>query len=130
MNPRICMVRHDPPASFGDCISACIKTILDRDDVPHVFDGRPILDAWSQLRSWLQLFGKTIAIFPMDQHAEFMAENNPGVIYVLFCGTNRGDHAVVCQDGQIIHDPAWYKAIITGHHSMGCYIVGIVGDLV
>jgi len=139
MNPRICTVKHEPPHSYGDCIRACIATILDRDDVPHVFDNRIIKDgkvdqdlvilAWIELRAWLRTYKKTIALFPSDDHAESMRMNNEGIPYILLCGTFRGDHCVICQDGNLIHDPGWYRSEITGPLSAGYYIIGIVGDL-
>ncbi len=131
MNPRICTVKHNPPETFGDCVRACIATMIDRDDVPHVFDSRPILTSWSQIRGWLAVHGKSLAIFPVEEHGDFMRENNPGVPYILFCSAFRGgDHAVICKDGEVIHDPAWYRTAINGPHSMGCYVIGIIGDLI
>lgn len=129
MNPRVCTVKDSPPHSYGDCIRACIASILDRDDVPHVFDGRPPLDAWKDLRAWLTTQNKIIAVFPVDDHAGFMRENNPGVPYILLHGTLRGDHAVICRDGEIIHDPAWYRCGVAGPHSLGFYIIAILGNL-
>jgi len=130
MIPRNCTVKDNPPESYGDCIRACIATILNRDDVPHVFDGRPYLDAWRSLRDWLSIIGKTIAVFPAADHKEFMTENNPGVPYILLHGTLRGDHAVLCRNGEKIHDPAWYRCGEMNPHSLGFYIICIVGDLV
>jgi hypothetical protein len=131
MNPRICTVKDDPPHSYGDCIRACIATILDRDDVPHTFGvGCSPLDSWSILRSWLATIGKTVSLFPTDDHVQLMKENNPGVPYILLHSTIRGDHAVICRDGEKIHDPAWYALDQMKPHSLGFYIIGIVGDLI
>ncbi len=133
MNPRICTVKSEPPHTHSDCVRACIASLIDRDDVPHVFHDygkRPVEDAWAELREYLAQHKKVLAIFPVDNHAEFMSQNNNGVTYMLFCGTGRGDHAVICRNGEVVHDPAWYRAQITGPHSMGFYIVGIIGDLI
>lgn len=127
---RFCMVDHQPPKTHGDCVAACIRSLLDRDDVPHVFDDRPVLDSWSVLRSWLAGIGKTIAIFPTDDHESFMRENNPGIPYILFHSTGETDHVVICKDGKKYHDPAWWKVGIVGPTSQGYYVIGIIGDLV
>lgn len=134
MNLRFCTVRSDNPNANGDCLRACIATMIDRDDVPHVFqdykEGSTV-QAYAQLREYLKHYGKTFVVFAIDDHAEFMAVNNPGVPYLLLCSTARGiDHAVICRDGKKIHDPAWYGAEITGPHSMGFYVIGIIGDLI
>lgn len=139
MNPRTCLIKHDPPNSYGDCIKACIGTILDRDDVPHVFDERIIKDgkpdkdllilAWIRLRAWLRTLKKTVVLFAVDEHAEMMTINNEGIPYILLCSTHRGDHAVICQNGNVIHDPGWYRSEIKGPLSAGCYVIAIVGDL-
>ena len=129
MNPRICTVKHNPPDSYGDCIRACIGTILDRDDVPHMFNP-PTPDSWARLREWLKTIGKNIALFGVDDHVETMRENNPDVPYMLLCGIADGDHAVVCRGGEVIHDPAWWRTAITGPHSMGFYVIGIVGEMI
>lgn len=130
MNPRICRVKENPPHSYGDCIRACIETILDRDDVPHFFDGRPTEAAWRDLRFWLAEHKKFIAVFPTEDHAGLMKENNPDIPYILLHGTLRGDHAVVCKNGEKIHDPAWYRCGEMNPHSLGFYIIVIIGDLI
>lgn len=137
VNPRFCTVKNEPPHSYGDCIRACIGTILDRDDVPHCFDSRILKDgkedgdlvvlAWGDLRAWLKTIKKSIAVFPVEDHVEFMRSQNEGVPYVLLCGTHRGNHAVLCQNGNVIHDPAWIKSEI-GLMTQGYYIVCILGE--
>lgn len=127
MKPRNCTVPHNPPFSYGDCLRACVATLIDSDDVPHVFDSRPILESWSALREWLRLQGKTLSIFPLDEHAEFMSENNQDIPYILICATMNGNHAVVCRNGKIVHDPSSPQPI--KKHSSGFYIVGIIGEL-
>lgn len=130
MNPRICRIKHDPPNSYGDCIRACIATLIDCDDVPHVFDERAAEDSWAALRSWLAAKHKVLAVFSVDDHFEFMQSSNPGITYMLLCSIADGDHAVLCRDGKVVHDPAWYRTEIVGAHSCGHYLVFIVGDLV
>lgn len=137
MNPRICTVKHNPPESYGDCVRACIATLLDRDDVPHVFKGADIrqeknmMAAWAELRKWMAEHKKFLALFPAEDHVDFMLSNNPDVPYILWCHTSDGnDHTVLCKNGKVIHDPAWYRSEIIGPLSTtGFYIIGIVGNL-
>lgn len=129
MNPRTCDVPSRPPESHGDCIAACVRTLLDRDDVPHCFDGRPLQQAWDDLRAWLAERDKFIAVFFTDDHKLQMSEN-PNIPYILLHGTHRGDHASIFRDGALIHDPSWYRSEVTGPHSVGAYVIAIIGDLV
>lgn len=141
MNPRICKVRHNPPESYGDCVAACIATMIDRDDVPHVFDNRVFTDgeidaekmlrAWNELRAWLASHGKFICMIATDDHAAIMVDNNPGIPYLLWHKTEAGgDHVVICKDGVKIHDPAWYRSAIGGPRGDGAYLIGIIGDFI
>lgn len=110
-----------------DCIRACVETLIDRDDVPHVFGDRPPEESWAELRAWLEVHRLSIFIMPCEDHAEFMQAVNPGVPYMLLAQNNRGiNHAFICRDGQLIHDPAWYKSPIVGPCSSGSYYVCII----
>ncbi len=131
MKPRFCEVPHNPPWSFGDCIRACVATLIDRDDVPHVFDIRPVRLSWITLRKYLKQHGKFIALFAIDQdHARFMTDENADVPYILLGSTESGgDHAVIYRDGKSIHNPSGDLPIVAPH-SEGFYIIGIVGDLI
>lgn len=128
MQPRVCQVKHDPPRSYGDCIRACLATMLDRDDVPHVFDGRENEQSWYDLRAWLKSIKRTLFIADLAENPfEFMGQNNPDIPYMLFCSSGNCDHAVVCEGNKVIHNPAWYKQKIDGPHSLGVWIVCIIG---
>lgn len=129
MNPHNCIIKHDPPNSYGDCVRACIATIINRDDVPHVFDDSNAEAGWSALRCYLAKVGMSLALLQVDDPWEFMENNNYGVPYMLLCQSSGMDHAVVCLNGKVYHDPAWYKTPITGPHSLGVWIIGIVGVL-
>lgn len=130
MIPRVCQVKHAPPASYGDCIRACIATIIDRDDVPHVFDGRSGEEAWSALRQYLKELKRCLFVINVEENPfQFMGTNNPDIPYMLLCSAGGADHAVVCVGSDVFHDPAWYKSLITGPTSQGFYIIAIVGVL-
>ena len=125
----MCQVEHNPPESYGDCVRACVATLIDRDDVPHTYDGINSMKAWADLRKYLAEHGKTLALFQIEEPFTSMAENNPGIAYMLLCRTAYADHAVVCRNDSIIHDPSHSQSEIVGEHSLGCWIVGIIGEL-
>lgn len=136
MNPsraRMCLASTNAETGkYGDCIRACISTLIDRDDVPHPF-GRPedTEAAWATMRTYLAQHGKNIAIFALDEHFEFMKQNNAGVPYMMMHEICHGAHAVVCQDGKVVHDPAWYKSPILGPlKTVNAYIIGIITDVI
>lgn len=137
MNGRKCLVKHNPPESYGDCIAACVASLIDRDDVPHYFIGDDIetpdalLAAYAKLRDYLRGHGKFLAVFPCEDHIDFMLSNNPNVPYMLWCSTsNGGTHCVICMNGKRIHDPAWYAHEITGPLPQGYYLIGIIGNMI
>lgn len=137
MQPTHCRVPHDPPHSYGDCLRACIATIMDREPrcVPHFADNGVSGDeAMAAMRSWLITLGYApfLAAWPGDiplaDLLDMMRILNPGSTYVLFGGTVGGaDHCVVCQGGQVVHNPAWYGATVVGPLSNGTWQVLVVG---
>ncbi len=115
MTPEICHVKNDPPHTYGDCLRACVASLLDMSfkDVPHfVEDGCEPEITYERLRNWLSnymlvpMFNGYAASETPDDVLHFMGETNPGVYYILFSA----DHAVVCCNDQIVHDPAWVRA--------------------
>ena len=129
MNKRMCQVEHNPPHTYGDCIRACVATLIDRDDVPHTYNGGSPVKAWQDLREYLKLHGKTLSLFEVTEPFFTMAENNPDIPYMLLCKTANADHAVVCKNDVVIHDPSHAKSEIIGEHSLGCWIVCIIGNI-
>lgn len=113
MTPVICQIKHDPPQSYGDCIRACIASLCDLppQDVPHFGDhDGDLYESIDRIRAWYK-GGVFIAQYSgqMDQFAllSMLGQLNPGVHMLLFGGT----HVVVCKDGKVVHDPAWYKLL-------------------
>lgn len=126
MKPRYCQVPHNPPHSYGDCIRACIATMIDRDDVPHTFDDENTIEGWRSLRSYLKIHGKNVALFANDDDPHWhMRENNPGITYMLM-GSNqcKVNHAVVCCDGKIVHNPSY--TAMTDPLIEGFYIICVI----
>lgn len=133
---RFCKVKHEPPESYGDCMKACIDTILDRDDTPHVFDDRPGEEAWSIMREWLASIGYSpfITCFPgelsLEEFFEQIKVNNPNAVFMLLARTNTGeDHAVICENAEVVHNPAWVRQPIERPHSMGVWVVVVLGKI-
>lgn len=93
----------------GDCFSACIASILEipLEDVPN-----PKGEDWvHRFNEWLRDYGLAIVTMglpegakdmPLDMRRYFL----PGYC-ILAVKSPRGDwtHAVVCLDGEIVHDP-------------------------
>lgn len=131
MEPRMCMTVHNPPKSYGDCIRACIATLADDDRVPHVFnDETPAEESWHQIRSYLKSVGKFLFLVGVDDPFDETGENNPSIPYMLICGTNNGNHAVICKNGVVVHNPAYYKSEITGPPAGSDeWVIGVVGDI-
>ena len=110
MTPIVCQIKHDPPRSYGDCLRACVASLLDLDPpaVPHFASDDPSSET---LVFRIETFLRDYKLIPMwtmfegskDDVLGFMGEINPRVLYLLF----NGAHVVVCKGGTIEHDPAW-----------------------
>lgn len=142
MTPATCRIKHDPPHSYGDCLRACIATVMDTDteQVPHFADmGATADEALASARRWLSGRGLTIAgfVFPGSESLPdllgWMGENNPTVTWLLFGSTRHpdgsghgGDHVVVCRGGEVVHDPQWIPNRIKSPHSTGHWFIWVV----
>lgn len=136
----MCRVKHDPPRSYGDCLRACIASIMDLDPehVPHFADMAATgTEARASARRWLGLRGLTITAFALDGSEsvqgvlDWMGENNPDTTWMLFGSTTRApaapaDHVVVCQGGKVVHDPAWVPTSIKRVGSCGYWEIWVV----
>lgn len=122
MTPVFCATTHNPPETYGDCLRACIASVLDKPsgEVPHfAHDGADPRVVLKRCREYLNTTGHTVFISqypPVDRSELFgmMSEDNPGVIYLLFgLVAEGGGHVVVCQGGRVVHNPALF----------GCWLV-------
>lgn len=135
MTPVHCRVRHNPPEAYGDCLRACIASVLDMEpeQVPHFMDGNP--DAGAMMAQLIQWLGERgLAPFtvmlpgePLDAILEHMGSLNPASTYLLFGGTGDGDHVVVCQGGRIVWNPAWYGGHLVQPASGDIWQVMVLG---
>lgn len=115
MKPVMCKVLHNPPSTHGDCVRACIASILEMnsDHVPHFFhDGCDGIIADSRIQDFLALHGlvRFTIVHPGDislpELLAAMSDINPRAHYMLTGTTSQGGiHMVVCRGGAIVHDP-------------------------
>ena len=137
MTPVMCRTRHNPPKSYGDCLRACIASVMDLEPehVPHFADmGATGEEARASARRWLGLRGLTITAFALDGTEtvegvlDWMGANNPDTTWMLFgsTGVSGGDHVVVCQGGAVVHDPAWVPTSIKRVGSCGYWEIWVV----
>lgn len=136
MTPVFCRVKHDPEAgTYGDCLRACVASMLDLDpeQVPHF--AHDAADA-EIVNERMRAFLATRGLAPWWTHydpnltrealLETLAESGPGVPFLLFGRTgNDGDHVIICKDGEVVHDPAWYRAPLVqgGRHGAWSVVV-------
>lgn len=131
MTPAMCQTKHEPPSSYGDCLRACIATIMDLppEQVPHFADkGATAQEALAHARQWLGEQGLTIATFglpgsePLSDVLEYMGSVNSTVTWLLFGSTDLEAvslHVNVCHGGQVVHDPAWVPTSIKSPYREG-----------
>lgn len=140
MTPTYCKTTHKPPHSYGDCLRACVATVMDfePDFVPHFADkGASADEALSDARKWFKQRGLTIACFAfpgtesLSDVLDFMQGMNPTVTWLLFgsTGPDGGDHVNVCQGGKIVHDPSWVPSSIKQPTSGGIWQIWVIARL-
>jgi hypothetical protein len=136
MTPVFCRVKHDPEnGTYGDCLRACVAAMLDMEAnpeaVPHFAHDGAIADivfermraylATQGLAPWLTHYDPTETL---ENVLEILADSGPGVHYMLFGRTAYdGDHVVICRDGKVVHDPAWYSTPLVKGGSQGSWLV-------
>lgn len=104
MKFRKCKTNHNPPYSYGDCLRACVASILDRDDVPHIFDqGRESEEAWSIMELYLETLGYVMYVVPAKNFKLY--DQSEKLIYLKTGLQNNNPHVVVCKGVEMIHNP-------------------------
>lgn len=137
MIPVICNVKNDPPHSYGDCVRACVASIMhmESENVPHFYNDGDGDASFDRMRIWLSQHGKIPAYYPLPRDYTLqdvlreVVDAYGSVEFMLFCQSRDGDHCVIGQNGEIIHDPAWYRTAIIGPHSSGVWIVIILAKV-
>ena len=127
MTPQLSLINHDPEKNqFGDCFRACIATLLDIpiDDVPN------FAEPWDKFflnrcRAFLKPLGygyyehALLGEYTIKQCLKYMADQNANMYYIFVGGTETGtNHAVVCLNDAVVHDPTPEIRKITGRDSI------------
>lgn len=106
--------QHDPDNGiYGDCQRTAIACLMDLelDEVPHFLDGNPDgIEFTKRLNHFVDSRGQRIFTVPylgnLDEVLASIGNFNPDAIYMLSGESARGlNHVVICQGGEIIHDP-------------------------
>lgn len=135
MIPVHCTVKHDPNAgTYGDCLRACIASILETDavQVPHfLHDNCDATTMVERLNKFLApRYSAVWMNFPGDETMEavlaFMTGFNGGPHFLLFGSTVDGDHVVIGHNGEVVFDPAWFPSGIVGPNSAGFWAVVVI----
>lgn len=109
MIPQMMAVKHNPPATYGDCYRACIASIIEVSvtDIPHPgihgegawFDQMKVMDRWLAERGYwtfgLKIKSEDLALY--QEHAVGF--------YILGGKSPRAPHFVVARHSAIVHDP-------------------------
>lgn len=134
MIPAMCRVSHKPnEGQYGDCVRACIATILevDTEKVPHFAHDDPDgVELARRVREFLAPSHTIYAVaYPGDYSGllDYIGEQNPGSTYMLIGAVaGGGEHMVVCQGNHVAHNPAWYGCSLVGPGGAGYWIVWVV----
>lgn len=139
MIPVQCMVIHNPPNTYGDCVRACIASILEMGspDVPHFYhDGCDGEEGTLRIINWLKPQGLAWCLtawsgdVPLDEMLTHAGYNTNGAHYILFGGTDGGvDHVVVCQHDKQVFNPTWGGISITGPNSANQWTYAVIARL-
>lgn len=87
-----------------DCLRACLASILEKDydEIPYVDPDLETDDFWKEYRKVFNEFGFEFAVLNEDSLCEYQLKG-----FSIGIGKAKGevDHAVVCLDGTVVHDP-------------------------
>lgn len=116
MIPHKQKIKHDPEnGAWGDCGRTAYASILNLEveAVPHFFDNdRKGPEVEAEIDAFLASHGlaRINLVTPQTpaQFMEYMGGLNPDLYYILTVGSPRADHAIVCQGGRVVCDPASY----------------------
>lgn len=129
MTPVMCHSAHRPPERYGDCLRACVASILELDarEVPHFFERGDEAAGNELLHTWLSTHGyyPFVAQLPgsLSDVFDFMRPNGH---YILMGRTDDGPHAVVCCGGAEVHNPHWFGSPLVGPLDNGFWTVLII----
>lgn len=129
-------IKHCPPLTYGDCFRACVASLLETPDVPHVLhDNCGAALQRQRLDLWLAPRGLAFIEFPLRvQSIEAALSLGSGFtqycgIHYMLSGMTRKDtgHYIVCQGNAIAHNPAPGVHIIRPFDD-GVFWLGLIAD--
>jgi len=139
MKPVKASIDHDPEnGTYGDCFRAVIASILelDRDQVPHFFDGGVSAETgYQRIDEWLSRAGLTYleTAYPADDFinaidfVKVTGTSYPGFLLIVGGSVSEGvNHVVIVKDGETVHDPAVNGSGLSGPTSLGYYSIGFL----
>ena len=145
MEPRYSMTPHNPPESWGDCHRACVASIVEVApwEVPHIWEGYDGTDDQIEvgrrndiLNNWLLDRGFILHNFyvhgthPVEELIDNISEANPGVYWILSGWSSNGaNHAVICRNGEVVHNPT-PGSEIDGPMDDGTWLIEMLGSTV
>lgn len=137
MTPAQCRVTHDPERGlYGDCVRACIASILDiadPDTVPHFYhDGCDAETGIKRINAYLKPLGLIHFAVNFDGSAtmdDVLSAIYPAATLMLYGNDGGGDHVVVCQGGKVVHNPAWFPKRMVGAGSHGFWTVAVLARI-
>lgn len=111
----------------GNCFAACVASILEidsPDDVPHFVFDHPDGEWFVAFKGWMLRHWRldTLNVGPKPEDENKPAHEHswhPLGWSIAIVKTARGEHALVCQDGKIVHNPDPY-----GKPSHDCPVIG------
>lgn len=115
MRPIMCKVIHNPPMAYGDCVRACVASIMEMnsDQVPHFYHdgcdgetGNQRMNDWLETQSYVRFTTFCEGDMSLDDVLSLMGLINPRTHYMLIGTTSTGGvHMVVCRGGVVVHNP-------------------------
>lgn len=136
MIPHYCQVMHNPPDTYGDCLRACIATICNVEninDVPHFAHGGDGEHANERMKAFLLTRGLRpfyVAIpaqsATIDQVFEQQKLANADIDYLLFCKCGGNEHALICRNDHVIHNPSLSQSAISGPGFDGLWVIVVL----
>ena len=137
MIPHKQTILHDPEiGQWGDCFRtaiACIMNIPDPTEVPHFCEGENP-DWKKDSEAWLNDRGYTLVESGfLSEDAtleEVLAQFARNPCWYLVSGSSpRGNHCVIAQRDQLVHDPHPADTFLVGPNSNGHWFVNFLVPL-
>lgn len=141
MKPQKQLLRHKPPATYGDCFRTAIAIVLDMNaaDIPHFMDGgvsgeegAAAAEAFLNARGLTAINIVCDGARPLQAVLDSIAGTNLRQLPVfLVTGTSRNGcaHVVVACNGDIVCDPSLDDSGIVGPCDDGFYWLTFFGAL-